>query len=370
MRKASLSVGIAALAYGSSAIAQSSPLADVPEGRRDDNTDHIAAELREDLLADPGNSDLLRRLAAAEAARGDLPAAQAAIDRAAKIAPNDNDVLLARARVLFWSGRVADARAQLGVVAARDADYPELAELEEAISRSENEGRKLRGGLAISTGISEIEFDRGGSSTWKSIGGTAFARVGSRSTVSGTVDYEERASSDVRLGIRLDRRIGRGDLFVAASLTPHADFREKYNLSVGGELPVAANVDLLFDLRYAEYNANGITTLRPALRFRATPRFSLTAQWINLFQKEGGYRSGFSARTDYALESGGSLYLGAATYPDTEAGITRQVRSAFAGLGVPLTDSLTLRGAVEYDNRHRSYERKAITIGLGWRFGR
>ncbi|KPL68675.1 hypothetical protein SZ64_11555 [Erythrobacter sp. SG61-1L] len=314
----------------------------------------------------PGDADALRRLAGAQAAAGDLAAALATIDRAAALAPQDNDVLLARARILLWSGRRKEAREQAEAVRLRTPDYPDLAEVIEALERQERP--TSQSGLSVYGGVSGIDFEAGGSATWYSAGGSIFHRFGN-TTLSATADYEERATADTRLGLRVDQRIGEGTAYAAFAVTPSADFREEWSVSGGVDVPTLPSLDLVFDARYAHYAANDVVALQPALRWHASPNLSLTARWINLFQSDGGYRSGASLRGDWTLGEGSSIFAGAATYPDTEAGTTRQVRSAFAGFAVPLSGRLALRASAEYEERDRSYTRKAATLGLAWRFG-
>ncbi len=320
--------------------------------------------------ADPRNTDILRRFAQALAAAGNLPGALRTIDRAVAIAPQDNDLLLVRSYILLWSGRSEDARQQSAVIAERAPAYPGLAQLETAIARGDaRPDSSARSGAALYSSLSGIDFESGVSDTWYGAGASVFGPIGEAGVVTASVDHEERNSSDTRLSARLDRRIGQGNFFLATSITPNADFREQWSLSVGGELPVSPTADIIVDAKYAEYRSGHVTVLRPALRLHLAERLSLTGQWINLFENDGNHRSGVSGRFDYVLANEGNLYLGAATYPDTEAGVTRQVRGAFIGTALPLSDRVTLRGAFEYEERDQSYQRIAATIGLSLRFG-
>lgn len=337
------------------------------EAGRADEAVEILASLSQ---AQPDDTDLLRRLAQAQAAAGDLPNALATIDRAVAIAPQDNDLLLARGYILAWSGQTVEARVQYDGIVADAPDYPGLAQLDATISGIES-GSERTGvaGLTLAAGISEIEFASGASSTWHNVNLSGFAEIGDIGVVTVSVDREERQLVDTRLSLRLERRVGDGFVFGAVTHTPGADFREQWSVMGGGEFGLSSDISLLFDARYAEYNTNTVFTARPGLRYRITPRLSATGQWINLFQEDGGYKYGASGRFDYALTNGGNLYFGGAAYPDTEAGVTRQVRGVFLGTSQPISRRLTLYAAGEYEERDQSYERIAATIGLGWRFG-
>ena len=330
-----------------------------------------AVEVLQDLLqTEPDNTDIMRRLAQANAATGDLQAALTVINRAVAIAPQDSDLLLVRSYILTWSERNEEAREQYDAIVANSPDYPGLRELNSAIIRAESQSAQSGiSGLSVTAGVSEIEFTSGASNTWYSASLRGYTELGDVGVATFGVDYEERQSSDTRLSLRFEKALGDGVLFAAVSHTPNADFREQWSLAGGGEFSASPAISLLFDARYAEYASNDVTILRPGARVRLTPRLSATGHWINLFQRDGGHRYGGSGRIDYALGGESNLYFGGAVYPDTEAGITRQVRAVFIGANQPISNRLTLYGALEYEERDQSYERTAATIGLGWRFG-
>ena len=58
------------------------------------------------------------------------------------------------------------------------------------------------------------------------------------------------------------------------------------------------------------------------------------------------------------------LFAGVASYPDTEAGITRRVRSAFVGAAIPVSADVTIRATGEYERRIDTYTRKGLSLGL------
>ena len=108
--------------------------------------------------------------------------------------------------------------------------------------------------------------------------------------------------------------------------------------------------------------AFGVTAKAQKLGLAATVRM------INLWDEDGTHRWGVSGRLDRAFSGGATLYAGAATYPDTEAGITRQVHSLFAGATMPIADKVSLRAGVDYDRRRATYRRTGGTLGLQVRF--
>ena len=80
------------------------------------------------------------------------------------------------------------------------------------------------------------------------------------------------------------------------------------------------------------------------------------------------HQSGWSLRGEAQPVGSVRLFGGGATYPDAEAGITRRVRSVFAGATVPVGERLTLRLTVEHEVRVSSYTRNSAILGASWRF--
>ena len=316
----------------------------------------------------PGNADLLRRLAVAQAAGGNFATALATIDRAVAIAPLDNDIRLARGRILLWSGRTDEAAAEAERVAAIAPDYPDLAALQQAIAARRSVGG-LNYGLALSSGVSRIRFENGNSSTWYNSTLSGFGQIDPATTLTGTVNHEDRTRSDTRLSLRANRRVGKANIYLEGSATPHADFRERWGIAGGGEASLSHAVDALLDVRHAAYSTNSVTVVQPGLRVRPVEAIAITGRWINLFQSGGDYRSGASARIDFDLGQERGIYAGGATYPDTEAGVTRRVHAVFAGAALPISAQATLRLAAEYERRDLSYTRRAVTLGFAWRWG-
>ena len=75
-------------------------------------------------------------------------------------------------------------------------------------------------------------------------------------------------------------------------------------------------------------------------------------------------------RGDWNLGKDRSLFAGRATYPETEAGLTRRVRAVYAGAAMAVSDGLALRVTGEYERRAASYIRRGLTVGMIWRPGR
>ncbi len=360
----------AACAAASPLVAQETPT------REDAQAAYVAGDLARaraivDALLDdnPSDPDLLRRRALIEAGEGELGAAQDTIDRALQLAPGDFDIQLARANILLWRGELAPARQQAAAVRAARPGYPGLSAFETAAERMEqaDQFRLLAAGASLA--FSQTELQSGATQSWSNQSASAtFGRAaGLRATVG--VEREERVAVDTRASVRLDFGDSDRRFFVAGSLTPDADFRERWSLAAGSEFTISDRSAVLFDARFANYRNSEILVLRPGLRQRLGDRFTVTAHAINLFGGGEDYRIGGSLRGDLRLDGGAGLYAIAASYPDTEAGVTRQLRSVALGSFFRLSDRLTARIAGEYESRKQSYDRSAVIVGLGWNFG-
>lgn len=326
----------------------------------------MVAELKTKLQKNPANADLMRQLAAAQAEASQLKDALATLDRASVLAPADNDIALARARVLLWSGRTSEASAQADIVRTRAPGYPELAEVETAI-RAASVHHVGRSGISLSAGVARVDFGSQ-SQSWESVAMSGFAALGQQKTLTASVEHEARQTSDTRLSLSAVHSAPFYDIRLGLSLTPDADFKEKWGLQTGADYRVHRNVTLISDIRYTRYSALSVVSVVPGIRFQtADASHAIAVHLISIFRSDGDSGAGASARYDGQLGDGLRVFGGAAAYPDTEAGITRQLRSVFAGVALPLFKQISLNLTGEYDRREQSYSRKAVSLGLVFR---
>ncbi len=359
------------------ALAPVPPLAAQEAATRDDaQAAYVAGELSQAraivealLIASPQDPDLIRRLAMIEAGEGELDKAQSTIDRALELAPEDADIQLARANILLWRGKLAQAERQADAVRAARPGYPGLAEFDRAAERSRQARQFRLLAVGIGQSFSETELQSGASQSWSSQ--SAYATFGKVDDLRANIgiEREERLAVDTRATLRLDFGDDGQRFFLSGSVTPNADFRERWSLAAGGDFAVGSRTELLVDARFADYRDSEIFVLRPGLRHHFGDRVTVTAHTINLLGGGEDYRIGAALRGDLGLKGGGGLYASLASYPDTEADGTRQLRSVAVGSFFPITDRLTARIAGEYESRKESYDRTAVMLGLGWSFG-
>jgi YaiO family outer membrane protein len=321
----------------------------------------------------PDDPEILRLLGSAYAFDRRYPQAIATLRRALILAPDDMDIRAALARAHLWSGDRRAAQIEVAGIEDRSPGSADAAairqQLEKEDSSIEEAGR--RWGFAAAQSFSHVTFANRPSRTWADTSFAVFGNVGRETAISFGVEREDRrTATDTRFEARLDQQFGsalRG--YVAVAATPNANFREKWGVTGGIEADVASFATLLADIRHAEYQDASVTVFQPGMRLTVRKLgVNATVRMINLWDEDGTHRSGVSGRVDKAFSSGVTLFAGAATYPDTEAGITRQVHSLFAGGTVPLTQKVSLRAGVDYDRRRETYKRKGASLGIQVRF--
>jgi YaiO family outer membrane protein len=314
---------------------------------------------------DPETDPTALQLQARElAARQDYDAALAALDCALARAPEDLDIRLARARILFWRGEISRARQEVDEVRRRRAAYPGLAELTSAIDGA----REKRSAIFLATSISDLDL-RGTHRRWTAVSLGGYRQISRSSTASFTLDHEDRVvAADTRAAIRIDRRWTGASAYVAVSATPSATFRERWGLGGGVELQTGA-LALIVDYRYAAYVGAGSHSISPSARMTFSKRVSGTIKATFVSTEALPIQAGLSGRVDADLGRRWTLSAGAASAPETEAGITRQVRGGFLGMSVPISRRADLRLTVDHERRDGTYTRTGLALGVAWRFG-
>jgi YaiO family outer membrane protein len=319
----------------------------------------------------PGDPTILRLLGTSQAFARRHDEAIATLTRARSIAPRDQDIALALSRAYLWAGRTSAAADLAAIIAREDPDNVELPALTRAIgrARSAGQGVSARPLVAVSQSIAGVRIG-GATRHWYATTATVAAPVSQRASISMDIEREQRSPVvDLRGQLRLDRRFGAGTAYVSASVTPDADFREHWGVRAGGEVPVAPMLMLTGELRYADYGTTRIVAAEPGIRLRSkADRWSIALRSINLWDELDGHRHGWAIRGEAQARPALRLIGGGATYPDTEAGVTRRLRSAFGGAILTVSDSVVLRLTYEHEDRRDSYVRDIGSLGFSVRF--
>ena len=376
MRTGCFLVGLLTAFHGTSLSAQAvqpaqhANLESATDAERRGDLDHARPILVELLAASPEDPDLLRRLANLEARAKNFDLALAYIDQAFRRAPDDLDIALARGFILYWRGDRQAARKVAASIASRDPSYPELDQLQKALSRPEN-GSGLRSiSIFVGGGASDIVTFSGSRRTWFRQNLATAVKLSDSQTVALSVNREDRGVTDTRIGARVDRQFTLGGFYVAAAVTPDPDFRESWSLSAGGDLTLSKVVSLPFDLRVADYAEGRIVTAQPGLRVALGCCLSMTARAIHILGAENGYHLGGSTRADFNFNRGASFFIAAASYPDAERDNVRRLRSFAAGTNLAVNDRFGLRVAGLFENRKASYRQYGGDLTLTYRLAR
>ncbi|MDP5277944.1 YaiO family outer membrane beta-barrel protein [Sphingomonas sp. DG1-23] len=325
------------------------------------------ARLEAASIAWPNDPEVLRLLGSAYAYAQRYREAIATLRAAQVLAPEDLDIRAALARAHLWSGDRDAARRELAAIEARDPGNADLAAIRNQLALPQGERATTRRGVFASQSVARVTPDNRPDRTWWTTTLGAFGPIARGTTLSVEAEREDRGVAvDTHLLARVDHQFSPGWRgYLTAAATPEADFREQWSIRGGIEADMSRRVTLLADVRHADYGQTQVTAVEPGIRFGVPAlRSSATLRMINLWDERGEHRSGWSARVDTGTRSGAGLFAGVASYPDTEAGITRRVRSVFAGAAIPVSADVTIRATGEYERRVDTYTRKGLSVGL------
>ena len=193
---------------------------------------------------------------------------------------------------------------------------------------------------------------------------------------SGYVLEMERAERfglvDTQLSARGDWQIGpRTSVYVAANVTPSADFREKRGLRTGISQTVMPHVEVGASTRLGAFADGPKVALTPYIAF-STKRETATlfVEHINLWNLEGpaDYRTGYGFRLRGQPTGRLRASAGFARYPEVELGVTRNVRSIYGGLSYEVSDSIAVSASYAGERYENLFTRNGATIGLTYRW--
>lgn len=319
--------------------------------------------------ATPDDADLLRLLGTTYAFDHRYDAAIATLESAQALAPDDLDIALALARAHLWAGQTAQAHEQAQALANTAPDNAEVARLLAEVTRTQAQGdadgHPLT--LTVNQGISRVSVGDA-RRTWYDSMAALSARVSPRTTLTGEVTREDRAGLvDTHLALTGATRLSDGaSATLTVTATPNAQFREKFGLRAGTDIALTRHLALVAQARYGDY-IGGVNVVSGAAGLRlhdAEDRHALTLQSIFAWNQGDGQSPGWSLRADSALTSRTSLYLAGATYPDTEAGITRRFEGLYGGLTHRFDSRLVLRAGLGWERRRDSYTRRTANLAL------
>jgi YaiO family outer membrane protein len=315
-----------------------------------------AVELREN----DADAWLQYGLALTDAQRWDE--AGRALDRAQALAPAYRDVRLARARLAWFRGDAAAARA-IAQPLAQSGD----AEARDLISRTDA-ARAPSWRLDVGGGYSRLS---NGLEPWRTASASLGRRLSATTSVTGSAEWTERfGRSDAYFEVRGDHAFGAFDGYLAVGGAPDADYRPQAALRAGGLGPESTVGGLklrpTLDAGWARYGVGDVRTVQPGLAVEAG-RWRLAGRWIATWDETDAFRSGYALSGGVEVSDRLQVVAGWADAPESSEGVTVKVRAASFGAIAKVTDRTAVRLDVTREDRG-AYDRTELMAAVTKRF--
>jgi YaiO family outer membrane protein len=367
--------------------------------------DEARSLLRRAAALAPADLDVTLALARIDAYSGRFDAAEAGVAAVLARDPANLEALTLAGRVAYYQRRLGDARrrfdavlarapgdpdaltglgdvlaAQGDAAAARDAyreaqiKAPNSAEIAARLANLEQPSAPS---FRLDTSVSYSHLSRQKQHDWEETFDQLSYRLSDRTTIHGRIEASERFGEfDTYLEGGIDHRFDdvRSGYFYLGG-TPDSQFRERIAAATGGTLRLARGGDAfgptlaLLDTRVADYSTGDVELVMPGIQqYALKNRVWLTAKGIATRDENGRWQGGWFLRGDAAVGDGLTFYAGLADAAETSDGITAETRTQFAGAVVTLSDRYALRIDYAHEDRHNSYVRQAVTLGLSATF--
>ena len=333
--------------------------------RRAGRSDKAIAELR--LLAQrtPADADIWLNLGLALVQKHDFMAAEAAVSRGLQLAPDDADLRVAYARLAYFHGRNAEARARLGP-ALTQAPTPEAQTLLAQIAAAERDPASARWRVDAAFTYSDLSKRL---QPWREWDLAAGRKLGGGATLSLGLEQTSRFGvSNSYLHGEYGQRLGPIGFFLGYGGAPDAVYRPR-NLVQGGlsapaiRLGGTWRLEGAVDASWARYRDGEVGSLQPQVTLAAGDRFSLAARYIHTIDERRRLLQGYLVRSQAAVAPGVRLDLGYAFAPDTSAGLTLQTRTVNGGVSADFGRATTVRLGAAFADQQR-YTRRDFTLAV------
>ncbi|MFD1380387.1 YaiO family outer membrane beta-barrel protein [Fodinicurvata halophila] len=349
------------------------------EARLAGDFDEAAEYLEQALELSPGNADVLLQLGLIHGYREDYAEGERLLLRAVEEAPGYTDAWLALARVRYWDGRRTAAREALDEALALAPENEEVLQLRDQLetagpdSRAHEPDHRWR----LDSSISYSRLARTDLDPWRETTHQLGYRLDSDTTLTGRMELSERFEEvDSYFQAGVQHSFGQaGDVYLNAGVTPEADFRQDWDVGLGGSLNLHDGVSdfgplfLTFDGRHARYSDDAFQTASPGLQlYLFEGRAWVSGRWINNFKSLSDHEQGWLARGDVQVSDRLRVFAGMADAPETSEGVTYDVQSYFGGVVYDLNERLSLNLNYLHEDRRDSYLRRALTAGVTLRF--
>jgi YaiO family outer membrane protein len=323
------------------------------------------------LAREPGNLEALALAGRLAYYQGALDPAEAKFRAVLAANPNDLEGLLGLGDVLAARGEEAAARR---LYERAQALYPDSQDVASRLAQGGEPPLLWR----FDTLASWSHFARRPFIPWYESFNQLTYGLTPATDVHGRVDVSQRFGTfDTYYETGVDHRFSPAfGGYLYAGATPHASFRERWDVLSGGSLRVAKGGDtiggtvLLLDLKDALYRTGFVYSANPGVQqYFLSGRLWFTAKGINTWAAPGAqYLSGYLLRLDAQVTDSLLVYAGWADAPETDLNVTAEVRSIFTGLAWAQSRRLTWHLDYVHDDRHASYIRDAVIFGPSVKF--
>lgn len=323
---------------------------------------HEAAliKLNEVLQARPGDLDARLNRGLTLLALDRLDEAEVDFEAVLVIAPDYVDARLGLARVAQRRGDLERARAEVERAAVVAPARPDVVALDRALRpppvwRVDLDVSKSRLGSDLPD--------------WTEVRLGAVRALDERWAIGGSAEWTERFNNgDLFLEARLDRRFTWGESYVALGSALQAEYRPRVSFRAGTAIRLSPVLSGTLDGSVARFTGGDVTSLQPGMAADlAHGRVRVATRWINVWDEADQRRTGYALSAQWMATDRLRLRLDHADAPETNEGVTVDVRAVSLGAEIDLTDQVSLRLGALHEDRG-AYDREAITLGLGWRF--
>jgi YaiO family outer membrane protein len=349
------------------AVAADPTFAEAQAARHAGRTAEAIAAFERLSRTQPADADIWLNLGLSYGAAERFVDAERALERAMALAPDYDDARLAHARMAFFRGDRATARARLGPLLSRNPPHAEAEGLRAQLDGAAKPAVVWRVDLAYA----HSHLTRG-LPDWTATSLVASRRF-DRATVAAGVEHTKRFGlEDTYFEALGSRSFGRtGDAYVAVGGAPNADYRAKAAIRAGLSSEVAAatawRVRLGADASWSRFPVGDVRGLQPHVSVTHGDKITLSVRGVGVVDERDDFRAGYVLRAETALTGRLRVSAGWADAPESSDGVTVKVRAVSGGAAVDLDERSSLRLDVTHEMRD-AYDRDEVAVGLARRF--
>lgn len=334
------------------------------EARTSGRTADAIAAFEQLSIDRPTDADVWLNLGLSYTAAKRYDEAERALAKALELAPDYADARVAYARVSFFRGDRVTARARLEPLPAD----PEAQALRRQLDAArEPQAQPWR--LDIAYGRSELSDNLG---HW-TFATAALGRRSGQGSGALAIEYTERfGQEDLYVeGLATRQFSNGGTAWLAVGGAPEADYRPEFAVRGGGGALVHSSgswaVRVGADAAWSRYPVGDVRSLQPYVTLSWSDRLMLTLRSYNTLDENDDYQAGYGVRGEWAASPRLRLSVGWADAPESADGRTVGVQALSAGVGLDLTDTMTLQAAYTHEMRD-AYDRDELALALTRRF--